>query len=210
MPLTALTDADVLADLQWRHTEDASFSSGLWTLAEVANYLTERQNAFNRSTGFVLARALAVAVDANSKATLPADWVSTHRVTYRSAAGRTFAVPRSDRFSDYMLSIGATIAPLAHDDHSGGTRVLELLPPLFPSGTLDLLYVSTLQALALNPLAPITFSVPFDFVPYIVYGAMSDMLAKSGRGQDLERARYCEQRFAEGIAVATLLQEGFA
>lgn len=211
MPLAAITDATVLADLEWRHTEDATFSSGLWTLPEIANYLTERQNAFNKAIGFVFTRAQAVAVDADSKAVLPADWIATHRVTWRAAvSGRAYTVTRGDRFADYSVSNTTPAAPLIYDDHSGGTRVLELLPPRFTLGTLDLLYVSTLTALGLNPASPVTFSVPFDVVPYIVYGVMADMLSKSGRGQDLERAKYCELRWQEGLAVAALLMDGFA
>jgi hypothetical protein len=214
MPLAAITDDTVLHDLMWRHTEDAAFSSGLWTLTEIANYLTERQNAFNAATGLVLARAT-VAVDATSKATLPSDWIATRRVSWLptsgTLAGRSFAVLPGDRFTDYGAHQTNATQPLSYDDHSGGTRVVELLPPTFASsGNLNLLYVSTLTALALNPAAPVTFSVPFDFIPYVVYGVMADMLSKAGRGQDLARAAYCEARFAEGIAVAQLLLEGFA
>jgi hypothetical protein len=213
MPLAAITDDTVLHDLMWRHTEDATFSSGLWTLPEIASYLTDRQNRFNNETALVLSHAVAGAlpVDPSSRIALPADWVSTHRVSWLFG-GRSFAVPRGDRFSSYMLGDNqAPICPLAYDDHAGGTRVLELLPAVFPSeGSVDLLYVSTLTALTLTQGNPIAFSVPFDFVPYLVYGVISDMLSKSGRGQDLERAAYAELRYQEGIAVARLLMEGFA
>ncbi|PYQ25568.1 MAG: hypothetical protein DMF56_27190 [Acidobacteria bacterium] len=214
MPLATTTDADVLADLEWRHTEDATFSSGLWTLPEIANYLTERQNRFNAAMGLVFARGTIV-VDANSKAALPADWIATRRVSWQpssgSLAGRAFSVNRGDRFTDYAVHQAGATQPLSYDDHSGGTRVLELLPPSFASsGNIDLLYVSTLTALALNPATPVAFSVPVDFVPYLVYGVMADMLGKAGRGQDLERARYCAARWEEGLALAALLLEGFA
>jgi hypothetical protein len=226
MPLAAITDDTVLHDLMWRHTEDATFSSGLWTLTEIANYLTERQNRFNGETGLVLTHTGAVLeagpvltgtggatlpVDPFSRIALPTDWISTHRVSWRSA-DRTYAVPRGDRFAAYMLGDSPfPLMPLAYDDSSGGTRVLELLPAIFPStGAVDLLYVGTLTALTLTPGNPVTLTVPFDFVPYLVYGVMSDMLSKSGRGQDLERARYCELRYQEGVAVAALLAEGFA
>src|SRR6266487_4901944 len=197
MPLATVTDAAALADLLWRHTEDATFSSGLWTIAEIANYFTERQNRFNAVTGLVVARGT-VAVDADSRATLPADWMATQRVSWQPTsgprAGRAFSITRGDRFTDYATHQASATQPLAYDDHSGGTRVLELLPPSFPSsGNLDLLYASTLAALALNPAAPVAFSVPSDFVPYLVYGVMTDMLSKAGRGQDLKRAAYCLQ-----------------
>lgn len=211
MPLVTPTDADCLADIIWRHTEDATLSSGLWTLPEVANYLTERQNKLNAAAGLVLARATP-AVAADSKATLPADWSATRRVSWHPSfaplTGRTFHVERGDRFAAYAA---LPERPSIYDDHSGGTRVLELFPPPAAlDGTLDLLYLSTLTAFALVAIAPISVSLPADFTPYLVYGAMADMLSKAGRGQDLERAKYCELRYAEGIALANLLLEGFA
>ena len=48
------------------------------------------------------------------------------------------------------------------------------------------------------------------WAPYLKYGVLADMFSKDGRGQDLLRARYCEQRFAEGIALASVLVDGFA
>ncbi len=215
MPLVTPTDADCLADIIWRHTEDATLSSGLWTLAEVATYLTERQDKLNAAVGLVVARASAVAIDVNSQATFPADWVATRRVSWRPTSGaladRSFSITRGDRFSDYATHQSTATRPLAFDDHSGGTRMLELLPAEFSSsGNLDLLYISTLTAFALNAAAPVSVSLPADFTPYIVYGAMADMLSKAGRGQDLERAKYCELRYAEGIVIAGLMLEGFA
>jgi hypothetical protein len=215
MPLVTPTDADLLADLAWRHTEDLPLTSGLWTLPELAAYLTERQNRFNALTGVVVAHQ-AIAVGADSKAQLPADWISTFRVSWHPSlaplAGRTFAVPRGDRFAGYLSQDQPDSArPTVYDDHAGGTRILELFPPPAASdGTLDLLYLSTLTALALTPGSPIPLSIPADFVPYVLYGVMADMLHKSGRGQDLERASYCDRRFEEGVGIARLLFEGFA
>ena len=44
----AITDADQLAEIAWRVVEaDTTFTSGLWTVTEIANYFNQRQNHFN-------------------------------------------------------------------------------------------------------------------------------------------------------------------
>ena len=55
----------------------------------------------------------------------------------------------------------------------------------------------------------VLFNIPDDFVPYIKYGVYADMLGKTGRGQDLLRARYSEQRFQEGVVLTKALLEGW-
>ena len=52
------------------------------------------------------------------------------------------------------------------------------------------------------------FDIPDDWVPYLKYGVYADMLGKQGRGQDLLRAKYCDQRYQEGIALAQALLNG--
>ncbi len=56
----------------------------------------------------------------------------------------------------------------------------------------------------------IYFNVPDDWVPYLKYGVLADMLLKEGRGRDLLRGRYCEQRYQEGIVLAQSLLDGWA
>jgi len=55
-------------------------------------------------------------------------------------------------------------------------------------------------AVAIDTLLP----VPGNFVPYIKYGTMADMLSKEGEAHDEDRAKYCEGRFTEGIELAKM------
>lgn len=47
--------------------------------------------------------------------------------------------------------------------------------------------------------------IPNIFYPYVKYGVMADMLSKEGEGQDMVRAKYCEDRFQEGIELAKMM-----
>lgn len=206
----AITDADQLLEVEWRLVEDASFTSGLWTIAEIAGYYNQRQNRFNRDAKLLLAyEAVAVGSGATTVA-LPEDWIATQRATWRSAAGVISPVGLSDRFAAQqgIASATAPTVPLMLDDQSAGPRVGELYPPPITAGTLGLVYASLCEILNFNGTGDI-FDLPDEFVPYITYGVMADMLSKDGRGQDLVRAKYCEERFEEGIALAAILLTGF-
>lgn len=207
----AVTDGDQLIEVQNKLLEDASFTSGLWTAAEVYGYFNERQNRFNRDTKLMLATAdIAVAAAATS-VNLPQDWIATQRAAWGDANGRFTPLDRSSRQAALLgISSNALPAtPILFDDQSGGTVTAELFPIPTTLGTLRLLYASVLELLNFDTLAPDIFDIPDDFVPYVSYGVMADMLSKEGRGRDLFRANYCEDRYNEGVAIAAILLGGF-
>jgi len=86
------------------------------------------------------------------------------------------------------------------------TLTMLLAPAPTGAGTLSLYYVSTSDPL--TGLGEI-FTVPDEFVPYVKWGAIGDMLTKPGRDQDLKRAEYCEIRFEEGVTLAKSWIEGW-
>lgn len=210
-----VTDADQLIEVTWRTIEDTVFSSGLWTLAEVAGYYNQRQNRFNRDAKLLLAHQPIAAVAGVASYGLPQDWIATQRATWTPKTavvggvtyGSTTPLTRSDRFAAQMgIAVGnAPLVPILLDDQSGGLGVCEIYPTPLTDGDIGLLYASILELLNFNPAVPDLFDVPDEFVPYVTYGVLADMLGKDGRGQDLARAAYCEMRYQEGVALATLL-----
>lgn len=216
----AITDADQLAEVQWRVLEvSSSFPSGLWSVSEIADYFNQRQNRFNRDTKLLLAHQPIATVNGTYSYPLPQDWIATQRMTFTpynaqgAPSGATNPMKRSDRFAaNRGIALGGGTppgGPVVYDDVSAGTLTLEVFPTPTTAGSIDLLYACTLEALGFgNP--PDIFDIPDDFVPFITYGVLADMLSKDGRGQDLARAEYCEGRFEEGVALAAILLEGFA
>lgn len=208
----SITDADQLVEVQWRTVEDAALTSGLWTLAEVAGYFNQRQNRFNRDTFLILAEMPGI-VATNGVATydLPDDWIATQRVTWRTAAGVISVVDRTDHLAMDLLigASGGPSKPIAYDDHVAGSRRLLLGPTPTADGSIGLLYACVLELLNFNPAIPDIFDIPDDFIPYVMYGVLEDMLSKDGRGRDLSRAAYCRARYDEGVALAGLFLAGF-
>lgn len=210
----AITDADQLAEIAWRVVEaDTTFTSGLWTVTEIANYFNQRQNQFNRDTKLMLAHQPLAFTAGQTVADLPQDWIASLNGSWTdSPTGKSTTVAAGDRYAAEK-GISATnnppLRPIIFDDGSAGPLKLELFPVPVTDGELELLYASVLAALAFDPGTPDIFNLPDEVVPYVTYGVLADMLSKDGRGQDLARAAYCEQRYQEGVALAAVLLEGF-
>jgi hypothetical protein len=84
-------------------------------------------------------------------------------------------------------------------DSETPTLQVQLAPAPTGAGTLSLYYISVGNTL--DGTGEI-FNTPDEFVPFLKYGVLADMLMKLGRVQDGVRAGYCENRFQEGIELA--------
>lgn len=206
-----MTDAEVLTEVTAGVIEDASFSSGLWTLAEVLNYLNLRQQRFLKATRVTAAVAIVPWTPGQPEHDLPTDWIDSICARWHSFVEDTWIpIPQSDSFE--LDHITPQTALTVNPPEGFRTSDLETLrialgPAPTAPGELELVYVAL--AVALDGTG-IPFEVPDSLCPYLKYGVFADMLSKEGRGQDLLRARYCEQRFEEGIAMATTLLDGWA
>ncbi len=206
-----LRDTHALATIQTALIEDASFSSGLWSTAEVLGYLIQRQSQFIKETHCVAAWADLPWIPGQPERDLPPDWVDTILVRWHDAALTDYYVlPQSDSFELDHVSPETTLTvgpPLAFRDGDIGTLRIALGPPPIAPGGIELIYAAVGETLDGSG---ILFTVPDEFVPYLIYGALADMLTKDGRGQDFVRGRYCELRYQEGVALASALLEGWA
>lgn len=207
----AITDLDILAQIQLALQEDPAFSSGLWTPSEVLNYLNQRQARFLKETGLLGAVATITWVPQETYQPLPPDWILTIRAAWHDLTTNVWTpLDPSDDFEldhadqQYGLTAGT---PLAYRDaDTPGTLMLGLGPAPSSVGEVELIYTALAEVLDGSGAL---FDTPDDFVPYIRYGVYADMLGKDGRGQDLLRARYAEQRFTEGVTLATSLLAGW-
>lgn len=73
------------------------------------------------------------------------------------------------------------------------------------NGIIGLLFVGLAQILDGTG---VTFAVPADWTPYILYGVLAELLSADGPSFDPVRYQYCIQRYSEGIELAKLVLEG--
>jgi hypothetical protein len=208
----SVTDLDQLQEIQLTLQEDATFSNGLWSLAEVLGYFNQRQYRFLLETKILAAFETIEWIPGQEQMPLPIDWIVTISCNWHDeATEQTFPLPRTDRFEmDRLLGPTVVITPAMpmgyREEDTTETITIAVSPAPASTGSLNILYVSLSDLLDGTG---VLFNIPDDFVPYIKYGVYADMLGKTGRGQDLLRARYSEQRYQEGIILTQSLLEGW-
>lgn len=181
----------------------ASFSSGLWTVTEVLNYLNHRMSRFLMETGIIQFRTTQAAAASAPFYDLPTDLIDLRRVAWTEGS-TTRVLPRADSFT---ADIG-----FSSWDSSGGVSQVHLLVPeqsleirLAPvsstAGTLDFIYVKNASAVT-NDCSIMPF--PDEWIPFLKWGVLADMLSKEGEANDPARAKYAEGRYAEGVMLARL------
>lgn len=89
--------------------------------------------------------------------------------------------------------------PFAYSMAEVAPGELQFIPPPVAGGTLQLVYVATLDLIV----APTTtFAVPDEFALAIKYGAMYEALSTDNKGYDPIRARYCLERYRAVVQMA--------
>lgn len=205
------TDLQLLAEIQAALLEDATFSNGLWSLAEVLRYFNQRQYRFLSETKILAGIALIPWTPGQPTQPLPPDWIATVSARWQDfGSGAWHVLPPTDAWEIDHLHATATTTGGDPQGYRDGdtleTLTLTLGPAPVAQGQVELHYVSLSELLDGTGMI---FTVPDDWVPYLKYGVYADMLGKDGRGQDKTRARYSELRYQEGIVLAQALMDGW-
>lgn len=98
-----------------------------------------------------------------------------------------------------------TGTPIAWNENLLDQQRFSLAPTPANNGTIGFLYIqlaTTLTGLGVN------FAVPDDWTPYIMWGALAELLGSDGSAYDPVRANYCVQRYNEGVELARLVLGG--
>lgn len=210
----ATTDQQVMEQIQYAVIEPPdqgqTWPSGLWSMTEVVNYLTQRQNRFIRDTAVQIGISDYIPTLQGTYAyDLPDDWIQTVGVVWFNANGIGTELIRSDSWeADLGIPSWPTTQapPKLFMDSSGPTLTIRIAPVPDQAGNLQIYYI---------PIAPdLTGAgeiliVPDEIaIPVLKYGAMADMLWKVARAMD-PRAQYCEQRYTLGIELTKMLLSGW-
>lgn len=211
----AVTAQEFFSDLQWLLIEPMdggiTFPSGLWRPEEMVASANRRQSEFLRRTEITAAWSLIPLGIGDGEVPLPGDYILTQEMML-NAGGTSNPLARTGAFQlDRLLASwqGTPGRPLFYADSEAADVLETLVAPLSSvAGLILLIYVSLGEALTNDPLVPTLFAVPDEATVPILFGVLADALKKSGRGEDLVRAQYCEQRFEEGIVVWNLVLAG--
>jgi hypothetical protein len=206
------SDRQLLADIQRLRIEPTvddglSWVSGLWTLTEVLGYANQRQQNFLALSAITGGWFDQVAPAAEVQ-TLDDELVLVGHAIYEDANAVCSPLNPLSRFSaDLSLGpwIGTTqLRPYGYLFEQTGTGTISLVPP--PSGVGRLHLFGVVLADILDR-SGVLLNVPDEWVPYVRFGILADMLGKQGEAYDAPRAEYCEQRYQEGIDAAKAVLE---
>lgn len=202
-----LTDRDLIIDIQNHFLEPPSGDSWAGTeqfdIDDLTNALQQRRDQFLAETGVRVTRFLQATVTGDRE-DLPDTVIDVRRLVWnRDADGLNFQLWREDEWNmtafDQSWPAGAN-PPIAYSVTATPPITIQLLPP--PTGVpaeLDLIVVQS--GAALDPSVGVPLGIPDDLAWIIKWGAMADLLAKSGQSRDL-RAQFCEERYQAGLQVA--------
>lgn len=202
-------DQSVLEEIQYLVIEPPdggqSWPSQLWDREEVLGYLEQRQNRLLKMTHLVVGEASPETLGIGATTiTLPQDLQKVVRVVWLGDDGVVRPIERGEHFAADRLPLGSPF-PLVYLEGLQDTLLLTLAPAPTAAGQILVQYVPTAP--------PPTgdgehFTVPDTLLPILTWGALADMTAKIGRGQDLRRSAHAETRYALGEAALLLLLSG--
>jgi len=214
-----MTDRELLTELQYVLIEPPdggdSWPSLIWTRGEVLDAVNGGVRALVRDTHLVVTRVERAVAALQTIVDLPTDWLATAHLVWRdTATGIRTPLGPVDAFEGDLALPGweATAGlPLGYADLDGPTLTLRLVPTPDAPGTIELLYIAAVPAIApaiAGTAAPLPLAPEFDSA--LKYAALGTLLRKVGRLLDDERARYAERRYALTQTAATILLGGFA
>jgi hypothetical protein len=211
-----VTDRDLLSELQLVLIEPAdggdTWPSGIWTRAEALDAVNAGVRALVRDTHLTIKRIeLAVLAGATS-VPLPADWLATGYLVWRSVTLARNPLGPVDGFEGDLALPGWETRPglpLGYADLDATTLTLRLVPTPAEAGTVELLYVARpADATALLPGADLPLAE--EFTSGVKYAALGTLLRKVGRLLDQERAEYCDRRYQLTQTAAAIILGGWS
>jgi hypothetical protein len=211
----ALTDRSVINQCQYNLLEPITTDwllhtpamTEMFTLNEVQVAIQRRRDQFYLETSPVLIHSLITGPSASSSGRLglPDTIIDVRRVAWKNADGNFTQLWREDEYAanGYRYGWAANPAtPAAYSTYLVPHVGLQLIPPNDDIGQVDLITLNDQPALDVT--TGVLLNVPDDFAWAVRFGALADLLGKDGQASDPFRAKYGEQRWAEGIQLAKM------
>jgi len=202
-----VTDTYLFEEIEYHLLEPptATYSgSEMFTNQDLVNALQKRRDQFLLETGSVVTQQMVPGAQTN-RLQLPDYVIDVRRMAYLDSTGTYTLMWRSSESEANSFDYGWWTAPGSPSGYSvvePAPVVTQMIPtPVLP-GSLDLLSINA--GAALNPSVGVVLGVPDDFSWVVKWGALADLLTRDGQASDPTRAKYCQQRWIEGVRLAKL------
>jgi hypothetical protein len=224
-----LKDTDLISIMCYHLIEPQLTGAGAWQgsdqfiLADIVQALQRRRDQFLVETGMVTTQQkLNVLSPPSGRMLLPDNIIDVRRACWIAPAGPygsgnygagsyggSFlfsSLWNTDEWAARAFRANWSNTPKNPPDaHSvAGTPplTLQFVPPPLASGIVELITVNS--GAPLNPAVGVLLGIPDNFAHVVKWGALADLLGRSGQASDIFRAGYCQARWQEGIQIARL------
>ncbi len=216
-------DQDQVQLMEYQLIEPVNTSWPTWagseqfSMDDLVQALQRRRNQFLEDTGIYIGvpDEFDVQIASEGLVQLDESVVSMRRVAWKypdsngnldATHGVYVQLPRTDLFAANAQMPGWSFTPATPIQYipyfyTPPTQ-LQLAPPPVDIGRLHL--VSVKSGTDLDVSTGVLLGVDDDFVSYVRWGALADLLNMEGMAADPVRANYCEQRYREGVELAKL------
>lgn len=211
------TDRNLVNDMQYALLEPANDwgVSSVWAGTDMFNMddlqsaLQRRRNQWLFDTGQVLSFSKTTYAP-TSRIPLDEAVIDVRRAAWITLDGSgneaaVFDLPLTDEFTlarQFPQWVTTPGTPRVASLSVTPNIQLQLAPIPNDTGKLHLITVN--NGVNLDVTAGVAVGVLQDFTPYLKWGALADLLAKDGPANDVERSRYCEQRYQEGVVLSSI------
>jgi hypothetical protein len=207
-----VTDLQLLTEIEYQLIEPPTGAtwtgSEMFTVQDILTALQRRRDQFLNETGCTLTRnTTAVSSPAEGIVALTSssfDIVDIRRIAWIdgvSSAYSTLWRESRDALDFFYASWKASAKPLPKVYSISDTPPLsvQLAPIPSDNGTLETITVNTGATLDGSG---VLLGIPDDFSFVVKFGALADLLQKDGPARDPARAKYCNERWQQGVAAA--------
>lgn len=193
-----VTEAQQVEQLKYMLMEPAPADQVTFTnqyvLEDLTNALIGSRNQFLLETGIAITLTADQVVGAGDGRIVIADQnvIDIVRASWTDQDGVVTALMREDGYASASFSPSwrqSPGTPARYSIYPDPLLTIQLIPPPDNTGTLSLQTISV-------------GSLPDDFTPFILWGALAELLSKAGLPHDPARARYALQRHNEGVEAA--------
>lgn len=204
-----VTDQDLVTDLEYHLLEPptpaAWTGSAQFTLADLTQALERRRNQFLMETGCRVTRSVLMTLPPpQGRMVLPEAILAIRRAAWVATTGSITPILRSDEWAlthfDANWVQDPTRPPKVYSTSATPPLTIQFGPPTLDAGQLDLIAVE--KGATLDPTTGVLLGIPDDWTWVVKFGALADLLGRSGLATDLARASYAESRWKEGISRA--------
>jgi hypothetical protein len=210
-----ITSTDVQSDCIYRMLENGAADSAgtlltnMFSLTEIWDSMNRIMQKFLLDTGITVTRTTIAGIAGQNTYALPVGSIRPRRITWTTPAPAvTSTLTQADTWElDHAQQLwpGDTATPLVWYENNLDQQQLGIaLAPSTP-GTIGVLYVALNTAITA---AGIPLNIPDDWMPYITWGTLGELLASDGDSFDPARAAYCSKRYDEGVELARLVLGG--